>query len=276
MKIAYCLIRDLPHYRRHAFDAGLAAAGFSVSHAYPVSGRDHRGDVLVIWNRYGTYHDIATRFERGGGLVIVAENGFVGKDENGLQYYSLALDGQNGSGRWYVGLENRFDLLGIEVKPWREPVPTGHLVIRGQRGIGRPGVASPPDWHNAVARGLRTHRKIIVVEHPGVGSVTDTKHEHYLDGAHALIIWSSAVGVKALIAGVPVFCHSPYWVCKVGAARCEMEHELFLTDDIANARRFNALHHMAWAQWSLAEIETGEPFDLLYKYDQDQKQEAIA
>lgn len=276
MKVAYCLIRDLPHYRRHAFDAGLSAAGFSLLHSTPVAGRDHRGNVLVIWNRYGGYHDIATQFERGGGLVIVAENGFVGKDENGLQYYSLALDGQNGSGRWVTGEEPRFPLLGFEIKPWREPTPTGHIIIRGQRGIGRSGVASPPDWHNAVARGLRTHRKVLVVEHPGVGAVTDKKHEQYLQGAHALIIWSSAVGVKALIAGIPVICHSPYWVCKHGAASAsELEAEASLTSAQADLRKREALERMAWAQWSLAEIESGRPFALLYDYHH-KKEEAVA
>lgn len=253
---AYCLIRPLPHYRHDAFLAGLKAAGYEVSSNPPADGV-HTGDVLVQWNRYGQYGQFADRFERQGGLVIVAENGYIGRDENGVQMYALACHGHNGSGKWHVGGPERFKALNVEVKPWR--AAGDKIVIRGQRGIGNPKTASPPNWHNDIAARLSklTKRKIQVIQHPGNGAVTDTSHEQYLQGAHALVIWSSSVGVKALVAGIPVFQCSPYWVCAGASSSVIDEIESPKMDDAA---RLVALERMAWAQCSVGEISTGEPF----------------
>jgi hypothetical protein len=262
MPNAYCLVRDQPHYRRESFHAGLKAAGFKVHASQPTRGEP--GDVLVVWNKYGQFEQIAKQFERGGGLVLIAENGYLGQDRDGLQHYALAIDQHNGGGRWPQGDGSRFAALGLEPQPWR----TGgqKLVIRGQRGIGSQLMASPPDWHGLAARALRsrTKRPIEIRPHPGSKAVTDKSHEQYLADAHALLIWSSSVGVKSLVMGVPVFYAAPHWICE-GAARRGLDAlEQPLRDD---ALRLAALERMAWAQWSVAELATGEPFVRLVELD---------
>lgn len=260
MRKAYCLVRDQPHYRREAFHAGLKAAGYSVDTSYPVRAQD--GDVLVIWNRYGQFEDAAGRFEKQGGTVLIAENGYLGADRDGIQHYALAVHQHNGAGRWPQGDGSRFAALGIEPQPWR----TGgqKLVIRGQRGIGSRLMASPPNWHDLTARKLRgrTKRQIEIRPHPGGKAVTDRSHEQYLADAHALVIWSSSVGVKALVMGVPVFYDAPHWICEDAAKRGTGELESPLRDD---ELRLAALERMAWAQWSVAELASGEPFDFLIR-----------
>lgn len=274
MSRAFCMIRDLPHYRCHSFVEGLRAAGFVVDRSG--AARDAKvGDVVVIWNRYGQYDSVATQAEKQGAVVIVAENGFVGRDASGNQFYQLAIGGHNGSGYWAQGEGDRLAKLGIAVAPsWQATSPSAHIVVRGQRGIGRPGVASPPNWHENIAASLRklSGRRVLVVPHPGNGAVTDQRHTEYLAGAHALVIWSSSVGVKALVMGVPVLAYSPYWVCKQLFAQ-----PLSVNDDLRtpheNAVRHAALRRMAWAQWSLAEIASGEPFvHLLSRYAEHKQQ----
>lgn len=262
MPRAFTLIRKQPHYRSEAFAAGLARAGYQVIPSppyYPVTARD----VLVIWNRYGEYHRIATEFERRGGLVLVAENGYLGHDANGIQYYALAAHGHNGSGVWPRGDASRWQALGIDVHPWRARAD-GHLYIRGQRGIGSPDMASPPAWHRQVAAALeKAGRKVMVDDHPGKPAcdpgVTD-RVLRALAGAQACAVWSSGVGVRALVDGVPVYYDAPHWICEGAAVQFVLGGRPAKMDDAA---RLDALHAMAWAQWNVVEIASGEPFKFI-------------
>lgn len=273
---AFVYIRDLPHYRCGAFCEGAKRAGFEVRR----SGSDFRpGDVLIIWNRYGQYDSLAMQAGRAGAIVLVSENGFAGRDANGNQFYQLAVGGHNGSGWWHVGNEDRLAKQGLVMQPWQPTSPEAHVVVRGQRGIGRPGVASPPDWHNQAAHLLRQHtkRRIAVVPHPGNGAVDDTRHEQYLKGAHALAIWASSVGVKALLAGVPVLCDAKYWICRGASHPLWDVERVDLRTAHYDEHRRRALHSMAWAQWSLEELASGEPMRLLVdKYQEHlQRTEAL-
>lgn len=249
-------IRLDPHYRRAAFVDGLTRAGYGiVERASP-----KHGDVLVIWNRYGGEADL---WERDGGRVIVAENGYIGVDDNGIQHYALALGGHNGSGTWQSGGNERFENLGIEVKPWRSAGE--HIVIRGQRGIGSAGMASPPQWHVNASRDLLrlSARRQVIQTHPGKPACDPfvaAEIINALAGAWAMCIWSSAAGVRALVEGVPVFYAAPHWICAGAAVRGVGNVEKPQRDDAA---RYDALTRMAWAQWSIAEIATGEPFKRL-------------
>lgn len=261
---AYCNIRPHPHYRREAFVKGLEVAGWQVQHCYPSRPPGPR-DVLVIWNRYGEAEASADKWEKQGGTVFVAENGYVGHDAHGVQYYALSISQHNGAGRWVIGDGSRWEKLGIELKPWRTPLDQtrpGHIVVRGQRGIGSRLMASPPDWHKRIVGELKkvTPRPVKVLEHPGkpacdpevVKQLTDA-----LRGAHACVIWSSGAGIRALIEGVPVFFHAPHWICgAAGMSTISMiEHPM-----VSDQTRLFALQNMAWAQWTVAEIASGEAF----------------
>ena len=79
-----------------------------------------------------------------------------------------------------------------------------------------------------------------------------------LEGAWAVVIWTSGAGIHALVAGVPVFCASRWWVCKLAASAGPLDAPT-LPD------RLPALRRMAWAQWRLDEIQKGEPFARLLR-----------
>lgn len=270
---AYVLIREAPWYRREAFASGLKTAGYEVllRHPDPNAGP---GDVLVIWNRYGANHVIASKFESAGGIVLVAENGYLSAGGGAPKfdvhpqgpkpgdYYALSKHGHNGSGVWPEGGPERWRALGIELKPWR--ADGGHILVCGQRGIGSPTMASPPDWHEHIAARIRklTKRPVRVRPHPGNNAPKRPLTED-LAGAWAVVVWSSGSGVKALTAGIPAFYDAPHWICAGAAVRVrDADYAAPKCDDAA---RLSALERMAWAQWTVAELQSGEPFRMLLK-----------
>ena len=258
---AICLIRPAPHYRREAFVAGLEANGYRVSLDRPV--KPEAGDVLVLWNRYGMNDVLAAKWEAAGCPVIVAENGYLGRDAEDRQFYALALGDHNGAGQWTTPGDDswgqRWASLDATPAPWRAPTPQGHILICGQRGIGSARMVVANDWRDGVVRRLRTKTKrpIRFRRHPAQAGPPMPPLEEDLAGAWACVIWASTAGVRALILGVPVFYDAPAWICS-GAARHGLDRiEEPMTDD---ARRSVALSRMAWAQWTVEEIASGEPF----------------
>lgn len=258
---AFCIVRQQPHYRSDAFLSGLAAAGYQVEQAVP-HGKYGAGDVLVTWNR-GDQGRVADEFERRGGTVLVSENGYIGADAEGRQHYAIALHGHCGSGVWPAGDGSRWAALGIAVQPFRESGE--HILVCCQRGFGSETMRSPLDWPEKVVARLRslTKRPIRVRRHPGRPAchpevAADLRRE--LAGAWACVTWSSASGIRALVEGVPVFYDAPRWIGE-GSARKGVED--IETPLVGDAARLSALERMAWAQWNVAEIETGEPFRLL-------------
>lgn len=254
---AFCLIRDQPVYRRGAFLSGLKAAGFETRHGPPQD--VEAGDVLVMWNRYADNHAAATRFEEAGGSVLIAENGYLGVDRSDRRRYALARDGHNGSGFWYVGSEARFPALDVKLQPWRWGDSAGHILVCPNRSFGRPGYIMPPTWPEDVARRIRkfTQRTVRIRPHPG-NNLPKKPLAEDLENAHAVVIWSSSAGVEALMAGVPVFCEAPAWICKSAASK-----DLRSIDSPNLTEREPVLERLAWAQWHVDEIAAGLPFQVL-------------
>lgn len=237
---AWSMIRQQPHYRHEAFLAGLRKAGFDACQGAPE--RPRLGEVLVIWNRYDAVERVADRFEAEGGLVLVAENGYLGVDRENRQRYAIAVHAHNGRGQWYPGGPERFAALGIELKP--ERAGGDYVLIAPNRSFGMRGGVMPQEWAERMARAWRAQGVPVRIRtHPGnlkpVRALEDD-----LAGAARVVIWSSSVGVQALVEGIPVDCHAPWWICK-------------------GKPRQKVLQDLAWAQWSVAEIESGEPFSHL-------------
>jgi len=240
MPIAVVLIRREPHYRSDAFVNGLKRHGYTMSPPH-VNPSDNR-DLLILWNRKrGAEDDKATDWERRGGTVLITENGYLQKTDKTI--YALSVHGHNGSGWFpYDDSEDRFSALGFTLKPWGG---TGSIIlVCGQRGIGSPGMASPPLWAERMAQKLGAQgMKIRLRLHPG-NFAPKVPLTQDLIGVQACYIWSSGSGVRALVEGVPVKHHAPHWICAGAGAE---NRELML-------------NRMAHGQWGFKEIESGEPF----------------
>lgn len=258
--VAHLLFPPSPHYRRDDFAAGLQAAGWAVSGAFPTKpGPD---TTLVIWNRHGENHKQATRIEREGGRVLVVENGYLGGKSKFDQYFALAIGGHNGTGKWATpqgGLPERWDTFGIELAPWRERGE--HVLLLPQRGIGPDGTRMPPGWMQRVAGQLKglTSRPIRIRRHPGVRRFEVPMGPDLLN-CHCAITWASGAALKAIVAGVPVFYELPGWIGGLAASRFNAGESL---ETPFTGDRLPMLKRLAWAQWRIEEIRCGRPFHLL-------------
>jgi hypothetical protein len=258
MKRAWCLLRPTPYYRRDAFVQGLKRAGYRHEERDCSAAAD--GDVVVMWNLQGIHEQLAKQVSRQGAIVMVAENGYLGSDEDGKQHYALAVGGHNGSGRSPPGCMTRLERLKIELSDWKTK---GHgMLICGQRGIGSRQMASPLRWEQSAMQFVTsTWRKPGHIRpHPGNIQQKHLAHPslvQQLRTCEAVVVWSSRCGIEALVRGVPVYYAAPSWICAEGALPFPQVSCEPLRDDIA---RVHALAKAASAQWTVKELETGEPF----------------
>lgn len=249
MPTASILLRDSLVYRRAAFAAGLEHHGYSIDFKHSRSPRV--GDILVLWNRPRGYEQVAQTYEQRGCKVIIAENGYL-PGPSGEKSYALALYRHNGCGHWHVGPEPR---RTFDVQPWRKD--GDFLLLLPQRGIGSRNVAMPVGWLKDALHALKrvTDRPIRIRKHPG-GAKSDPVPD--MAGAWACVTWGSGAAIKAIVAGVPVFYGLKNWIggpaAKMGFDDIEVP---YLGD------RSEMLHRLSWAQWSAAEIESGEAFGWL-------------
>lgn len=251
---AACLIRDQPGYRREAFVAGLARCGI-VATAEP----DPSAHLLVIWNRYGSNDDLARRFERAGKPVIVAENGYLGRDWRAGHWYTLALSHHNGPGRYPTeGGPERWDAFGVPLAPMREPA--GNWLVLAQRGIGGPGVAQPPGWPEAAVLDLRKlGERARLRAHPGEHAPRITLDDD-LRGVGCAVTWGSGAALKAMLAGVRVLHGLPRWI---GRAAAQHWQPSLIPPPPATDGRLAMFRALAWTIWECEEIAAGIPFQRL-------------
>lgn len=245
---ALSLLRNSEHYRAAAFCAGLRAIGFEVVTELldPTP-----ADVVLSWNRSGGYNETAQRFERAGARVLVAENGYFGKTWRGEKWFALSLGHHVGAGEWFPAGRERWDALQVPLAPWREG--GSDVLVLEQRGIGEPGIASPPGWAERAAQltGGRIRR------HPGANTPA-VSLEADLVGVREVITWHSAGALAALMAGVPVFYDFNRWIGATAAVPLRLRGYVPpLRDDASRLAMFRSL---AWAQWRLEEIERGDAF----------------
>jgi hypothetical protein len=248
---ACLLLRRRLHGRWDAFISGLARCGFELTDD---PSQPKNGDVLVLWNRMPRYERHARRYEHNGGKVIIAENGWISPGPiaptGAGKMIALCLGHHNGAGYWPVGDEDRWSTFGIPLKPWR--VGGEHILVLAQRGVGENGIAAPRDWAQSMVSRLKraTGRPVVVRNHPA----SDRPDEPDFTNCWAAVTWSSGAGIKAIVAGCPVFHELPQWIgrsaAKIGIQDIEAP---FLGDRLPMLRR------LAWAQWTVEEIATGEP-----------------
>ncbi|MFA6063877.1 MAG: hypothetical protein WC736_14920 [Gallionella sp.] len=211
------------HYRKAAFDSGLQAIGLKES-------APHKCDVLLIWNRYGRFEQLADAAEARGARVLIAENATWGNDFLGGKWLSLWSGFHNRAQSIKVGGPERWDRLGMELMPWRT---SGEIVGLPQRGIGPKG--TPRNWIPPGCDRIRPH--------PGTRPCKPLEDD--LARAGEVRTWGSGAAVKALLWGIPVRSWMPDWCAE---------------QDNTDEGRLKMLRSLAWAQWTLPEIIDGSPF----------------
>ena len=247
---ANVLLHHSAYYRKHVFKAGFEANGYKIIEDHHYVPKAH--DVLLIWNRSKNREHIAKRYEAAGATIFVTENGYLGNTK------AMAIGHHSGAGIWYQGEKDRWEGLQIELCPWSEG--GNHILVLPQRSIGEEGVAMPRGWENRIVDQLKkiTTRPIRVRKHPGKSQEGPTLATDLTD-AWCAVTWASGAGIKAIIAGVPVFHQLEHWIGAPAAST---------TLDIENpwrGDRLPMLRRLAWAQWTWDEIRSGEAIRYLLK-----------
>lgn len=241
-------------YGRDFFSAGLLRLGYTTTDR--PSRSPSASDVLLLWNRRRCDEPFAAQYERAGASVIIAENGYLGSDDNGRKLYAMAIGHHNGAGSWPVGDDaTRWHRQNIILSPWRQDGAA--VVALPQRGIGERGVAMPTGWLVATTKRLAsvTRRPVRIRRHPGLLSNAQGP-EAALVGAWVAVTWGSSAALKAMVAGIPVFHDLPTWIgapAAGGFGGADIEHPIL-------GDREAMLHRLSYAQWSRAEIQRGEAF----------------
>ena len=81
-----------------------------------------------------------------------------------------------------------------------------------------------------------------------------------------MVTWASGGALKALCAGVPVFYDFPQWIGRLCCLPMEWGDKVTgsaLLEYPLKGPREAMLDRLAWAQWDVQEIASGNPFRLL-------------
>lgn len=216
--------------RTEAFKTGLQRLGYAVE--FGCTQRPGDRDLLVSWNRIRDGGTAATAFEASGLPVLITENASWGNDFAGRSWLTLARSFHNMAGMFPVGGSERWHALGSELAEWRTG---GETVVLPQRGIGPPEVRMPSSWPMSQKGRVRNH--------PGRFDAKPLEDD--LADAGRVVTWGSGAAIKALMWGIPVESHMPRWIGE---------------QDNTDAGRLAMFERLAWAQWRMEEIRSGEAF----------------
>lgn len=208
-------------------------------------------DFLVVWSPWARSRREALflSYKRAGKPVLVMENGWL-SPIHGVPYFQVAHDGWNGTGHYLVDNLSRWDRWNLVPLPWIEPRPLelGHrALVIGQRGHLFDHRTSMPGWHRMLQIDGLPEGRIIRRDRDASLPLQDE-----LVTADSVHTWSSNAASWAIMYGVPVVHYGENLMVKAMTSR--PGGPFWLGD------REPALRRLAWAQWSLLEIEGGEPF----------------
>ncbi len=220
--------------RIRVFAEGFRLHGYEVCHGLTLAPKE--GDVLCSWNLIGTAQGAAERFQAQGCRVLVTENATWGNGFAGDRWLTIARDRHNTAGKFPVGGPERWDLLGVELEPWRRE--GGETVGLTQRGIGPAGTAMPRYWMPPKCDRIRPH--------PGRNAAKPLAED--LAKASKVVTWGSGAAVQALMWGIRVESHMPGWIAG---------------QDNTDAGRLKMFRALAFAQWRWSEIDNGEALQWL-------------
>ena len=130
----------------------------------------------MLWNKKrGHDETMAHQWEKLGGTVIVAENGYLQQTDK--TYYALFTHGHNGSGWFPVGADDRFAKLSFAIKPPRDDGE--YILVREQRiGIGSQLMAQSTGLGAEDGRHLATARAV-----PGAADGAPRRQEQAGEGS---------------------------------------------------------------------------------------------
>lgn len=233
---------------------GARALGIQVTRARPRELVKSRMVATWGWRNGKPYRDR-------GADVLVMERGYLG---DRFAWTSLGWNGLNGRGRFPINADpSRFRLhFGDLLKPWKKSGEYVLLVGQVPNDASLDG-QDLSGWYRTTARdaarlyglpvAFRRHPKAlergIRQEVPGTRLI-ESDLADALAGAKVVITFNSNVGVDAVLSGVPAVA--------VDKGSMAWEVTAHRVGELAYPDREDWLARLAWCQWSIDEIRSGE------------------
>lgn len=224
---------------------GVAACG-DRPHLAGVHGRGQPADVAVCWG--WKHHQAYRKYPK----FVYFDLGYWGRDE----YLRFSAGG------WSPVVpkadSSRFDRLGLTIKPWR----TGgdEIIVAGSTAKAcQDHGYRYQEWERRAIQRLQGCGKRIVyrpkpndrMARPIEGAEYDQRPiSEALGSAWGLVTHHSNTAIDALLAGVPVHCETG------AASALSVPMETLADPGLPEREPF--LHGVAWLQWTLDEIRSGE------------------
>lgn len=213
------------------------------------------GDALVTWSPWNRSRRAALvrHYADARRPVIVMENGWltplllppIGCE----QFFQVALGGWNGTGTYPVDGPDRWASWRLTMDAWTNRIAgrNGYALVIGQRGHPFDTRSAPPGWENQLQ--LPGIEERFVIRRPRETVIPLAKH---LSGAAEVHVWTSNVATHAILDGIPVIQHGPNLMTSELASRPGQA--------LQRGDRRAVLERLAWAQFTMPEIGSGEPF----------------
>eukprot|EP00899_Mesostigma_viride_P006236 jgi/Mesvir1/15613/Mv03220-RA.1 len=281
------------------FEQGLRAAANVTLHRCASSFlSDPACDWVIL---YGVHFLVPymTLFQMEDKATLVVEypliHSYLKNKVNDQRFYSLVWNGLNGNGFRPRGMpSDRWDRLFrpyVDVRAWRENKDnlTGELVvIIGQQRLDpsldpiRARFGDPNNWYQNVTDRLNElfpETRVVFRPHPypnhvdverprlkdgtrpPKGAIFDatTPLDELIDKAFCVVTMTSGVGAMAVIRGTPVVAYDP-----LSTAWEVTSHDVADMRDLRRPDRTQWLNDLAYAQWDMDEIISGEAFKLMF------------
>lgn len=238
-----------------AVRAGLARHGIAAELARPHEYSPT--DLAVVWGH--RQHGIMRGQKAAGARYLVMERGYFG---DRFAFYSLGYDGLNGRADFCnAGAPgDRWQRYGWDLPAWKE---SGQIVLVMGQVLGDAALAhvNYREWQEkAVIAAKKYELPVYFRRHPHPRARADGTQlrvplskstlEEDLARAAVVVTLNSNSGVDAVLAGVPAITYD------VGAMAWKVTaHKI---GEIARPCRRQWVHELAYAQWLLHEIESGE------------------
>lgn len=213
-------------------------------------------DLAVLWS--WKRPDVTAAMLGSGRHVIIMERGFI-QPRN--EWVSLAVDGFNNRGRFAPAPDGgkRWErLFSHHMKPWQTGGDYVLLIgqVPGDMALNGTDMVS---WaQEQTNRLVKLGHRVAYRPHPELptpcplGATLSTGSlAGDLSGAERVVAFSSTTAVEAVLAGIPTV------VCDEGSVAYPMASHS-VEDPIIRPDRTIWAHDLAWRQWSLAELASGE------------------
>lgn len=152
---------------------------------------------------------------------------------------------------WPEAKPDRWDAIGLELKPWKEPTDSPRVLLMEQC----PGdAAAPPpqSWRNVKARIADFDHT--VRPHPLMQATCDLVED--LSRTDICVTWASTGAVEAIIEGIPCITLSPSCIAWPVSSH-DFETELF------RGNREEWAYNLAYRQWTLSELASGQAWEYM-------------